>query len=355
MKIRSITYWLCLASAALPVSADIFIMNDGTKYEGTIIRQDPTSYVVEVQVTKTIKDERTLAKADVTKIEPSQPDLTAFEGVANLIPVPDMLTPVEYTARIAKVEKFLVTHKGSVKSKNAREILATLKSEADEILTGGIKMNGKMIPPSEYRANAYDIDSRIQEIKIRALAKDGQTLKALRTFSEFEREFKNTSAYSTLLPFIIQVINAYLREVELLQTSFDTRSKERLAGLERMTTSDRTITERAISEETSALTIRLKQEKDTAIGWVTPDPFLKPSLDDTLTFGRLELTRLSAPKNTTLGDGGKLFREALIEIQKGGENKAAVTSAIKAAETAGVGKKYITILTDTAREKGIKL
>lgn len=355
MKNPSITYLLCLASAALPVSADTFIMRDGTKYEGTIVRQDPTSYVVEVHVGKTIKDERTLAKADVLKIEPEQPDLTAFEDIAKLIPAPDMLTPAEYAARIAKVEKFLVTHFGSKKSKEAKAILATLKSEANEILAGGIKMSGKIVPPSEYRANAYDIDSRIQEIRIRALARDGQTLKALRTFRDFEREFQNTNAYSALLPFIIQVINAYMREVEQLQGSFDNRTKERLAGLESMTVPDRAITERAISDENSTLTIRLKQEKDSAVGWVTPHPYFKPSLDDTLTFGRQELTRLSAPKNATPVDGGKLFRDALILIQTGGEDKTAVVSAIAAAETARVGPKYIAILKDTARAKGIKL
>jgi hypothetical protein len=311
--------------------------------------------VVEVQVTKTIKDERTLAKADVIKIEAAQPDLTAFEDIAKLIPIPDMLTSAEYVARIAKVEKFLVTHKGSVKSKEAREILATIKSEADEITAGGIKMNGKIIPPTEYRANAYDIDSRVQEIKIRALAKEGQTLKALRAFSEFGREFQNTSACNALLPFVIQVINTYLREIEQLQGSFDARTKERLAGLDRMSTSDRTITERALDEENSALLTRLKQEKDAGIGWVTPHPYCKPSLDDTLTFGRQELTRLGGMRNVAPVDGGKLFRDALTLIQTGGEDKSAVSAAITAAETAKVGPKYIAILKDTARAKGFKL
>lgn len=330
-------------------------MKDGTKYEGTIVRQDPTSYVVEVQVTKTIKDERTLIKTDVVKIEAAQPDLTAFENIGKLIPVPDMLTTAEYSARIAKIEKFLVDHRGSVKSKEARAILATIKTEADVILAGGLKMNGLMTSPSEYLANKYEIDSRNQEIKIRTLARDGHTLKALRTFREFEREFQSTSAYTALLPFVIQIINAYMREVEQLQSSFDSRTKERLAGLESMTTSDRIITERAISEENLALNTRLKQEKDSVIGWVTPHPYSKPSLDDTLTFGKQELTRLSAPKNAIPVDGGKLFRDALIEIQKGGENKVAVTTSIKAAETARVGPKYITILKDTARDKGFKL
>lgn len=355
MKNRSIICLLCLASATLPISADTFIMKDGTKYHGTIIRQDATSYVVEVQVTKTIKDERTLAKLDVVKIEPEQPDLTAFEDIAKLIPVPDMLTPAEYATRIAKVEKFLVTHKGSVKSKDVREILAAIKSEADEILAGGIKMRGKIVSAAEYRANAYDIDSRVQEIKIRALARDGHTLKALRTFKEFEREFQATTAYTALLPHIIQAISEYLREVELVLGSLENRTKERLAGLERMTVPDRIITERALSDEESTLANRLKQEKDAIMGWTTPHPYFKPSLDDTLTFGRQELTRLGGLKNARFVDGGKLFRDAMVLIQTGGEDKTAVTAAITAAETAKVGPKYIAILKDTARAKGFKL
>jgi hypothetical protein len=352
MKIHTITSLLCLASAVLPVKADTFIMKDGTKLEGTILRQDPTSYVVEVQVTKTIKDERTLAKADVVKVEQEKLDLKAFEDVAKLVPVPDMVTAEEYAARIAKVEKFLVDHRGSAKSKEARAILATIKAEAEQIQAGGTKMSGKIVPSAEYRANAYDFDARIQEARIRALVKDGQTLMTLRAFREFDREFQSTAAYAAVAPVVIQVINAYLRDVEQLQVSFEARTKERMAGLERMSTSDRSATERAISEEAAALVTRLKQEKDANVGWVTTHPFFKPALDETLTFGRQELTRIGALKNAAPVDGGKIFRDALALIQAGGGDKTAVASSLAAAETAKVGPKYIALLKAAAQAKG---
>ena len=48
--------------------ADTFVLKDGTTIEGTVIRQDDdANYVIEVQVTSTIKDERVIPKADVVR------------------------------------------------------------------------------------------------------------------------------------------------------------------------------------------------------------------------------------------------------------------------------------------------
>ena len=316
------------------------------------MREDAASYVVEVNITKSIKDERVLAKADVAKIEREQLDLTAFEAIAKLTPVPDLLTEEEYAQRIKTVEKFLTDHRGSSKSKEAKAILAALKSEANEILAGGIKMNGKIVPPAEYRANAYDIDARIQEAKIRAAVKDMQYLRALRAFSEFDRDFRNTTTRAALVPFISQVMTTYMAEIGQSLATFDARVKEREVGLQRMPTADRRATETAIREETAELEKRFKAEKDAKLGWVTTHPFFKPSLEETIAFGKLELTRLSAAKSAAAVDGGKAFRDALSLIQGKGD-KNTVTSAITAAKTAMVAPRYIAILESAAQASGV--
>ena len=196
-----------MTALVLNAGADTFVLKDGSSVEGSILREDDTSYVIEVQVTKSIKDERVIAKADVVKVEGEKKDLIAFESIARLVPTPDALPADEYATRIAAVEKFLKDYRGSSKSSQAKAILGNLKDEANEILAGGIKSNGKIITAAEYRANALDIDAAIQEGKIRALLKEGRYVEALRAFSEFDREFRNTMARAALLPVIIQTIN----------------------------------------------------------------------------------------------------------------------------------------------------
>ena len=97
MKIRPITASLWILALTLPAVADTFFLKDGTTMEGKILRQDATAYFVEVNVTKSIKDERSIAKADVVKVEREQPDLIAFVELSKLIPAPDLLTTVPST------------------------------------------------------------------------------------------------------------------------------------------------------------------------------------------------------------------------------------------------------------------
>jgi hypothetical protein len=208
MKTRHLTTACLFLALSATVDADTFQLKDGTSLEGRVIREDSTSYFLEVQVTKSIKDERTIAKADVRSIEREQPDLKAFEAIQPLLPTPDLLTADEYSQRIRAVEKFLADHRGSSRSKVAKEMLAKLKSEANEILAGGIKMNGRIVTPADYRANAYEIDARVQEAKIRAMIKEGNYLQALRAFNDMSRDFRNTTAHQDILPLITQTINS---------------------------------------------------------------------------------------------------------------------------------------------------
>lgn len=351
MKAHSLAISFSLIALLQPGAADTFTLKDGTVLEGRILRQDATSYHVEVNVTKTIKDERIIPKADVVKIVELKPDLVAFEEIAKLVPAPDLLTVDDYGTRIQAVEKFLKTHVGSTKTSQAKEILSKLKSEANEVLAGGIKMYGRIVPPADYRSNLYDIDSRILETRIKAQAKAGQTLQALRTFSEMERDFRNTNAYVEMIPFMEQVINVHLSQVNQMLSTYEARVKDRALGLERMSQADRRITENAIREELANFETQFKSEKDSKIGWVTPRPYFKPSLDETITFGKQELTRLAAAKNAPVIDGGKIYRDTLNLILSKGEGTA-VTTALASARTAGLAPRYLAKLEEAARASG---
>lgn len=352
MRTPLVILGLGLVAMTGTATADTIFLKDGTQLTGKVMSRDSTHYVIEVRVTKSIKDERKVARADVLRIEEEQPDLKAFEGIAGLVPIPDMLTAADYAARIKQVEKFLADHKGTSKSKEAKALLADLKAEANEILAGGIKMNGKIVPPAEYRANAYEIDASVKAAAIRSMAKAGLTLQSLRAFSEFDRDFQNTEPRREIIPFITQTMRSYLTEVGEMAATFDARNKERMAGLERMSGADRQDTGRAIQEETAALEARFKSEKGASTAWVTVSPFCKPALDDTLNFGKQEISRITGNPAGTV-DAGKIFRDTLALIGGSGE-PTAIHSGIAAAESAKMPPRYLDILKRAAGAKGIK-
>lgn len=328
---------------ALGAKADIFTLKDGNAVEGAILREDDTAYVIEVQVTKSIKDERVVAKADVVKVEGEKKDLTAFESISAFIPVPDVLSANDYAARIQSVEKFIKQHPDSSKLKQAQAILSVLKNEANVVLAGGLKHRGKIIQASEYQANMLDVDAGIREDEIRALLKDGKHLMALRAFAAFDRDFFNTTARAALLPDIIKTIKAYLAQTAQSLAGYDALMKEREVGLQRMQIELRRQTQAALDEEAAAFDKRLKAEKDAKIGWVTTHPSYKPSLDETMSFGKQELTRLTANRTLPAVDAGTAFREALRKIRSRSEDSSK-NSVISEAKSAMVSDKYLAIL-----------
>lgn len=329
-------------------SAETFIMKDGTKYEGRILHEDATTYVLEVQVTKSIRDERKVAKSDVVKIEREAPVQNDFTVISGLLPVPDLQPAGEYAKRMRIVEKYLAEHRMTAKFKDAEAILATLKAESNDITGGAIKLDGKIIAPAEFRLNQYDIEAHLQEGKIRKLVKDGQSLAAMRAFSKFSREYRNTVAYADLLPLMNQLISAYLTEAAANLASYDARVAKRNAGLQRQSAEDRRNTDAAIRAENIELERAFKAEKDAKQVWVTTHPFCKPALEDACTNGKQEYARLTAKTELT-ADGGKAYRDAMTLIKAKGDNadaKPAIIGAIAAAKAALVPRRYLKLLED---------
>lgn len=345
MKIHLLAIsWVLLALAA-PLRGDTFVLKDGSKLEGRILRQDGDSYLLEVQVTKSIRDERLVAKADVVKIERHDPEKVDFSVITQLVPVPDLLTAADYAARIRKVEHFIASHRMTANSREAMVILAKLQAEAAEVAAGAIKLEGQMISAAERQTNAYEVDARIQAFKIRRMVQDRHTLQALRAFSAFERDFPNTTARAELVPLMAQVINAYVADTLNILKGYEARVKERKAGLASMTVQDRKISQTAIREQSVELAHQFKREKDAQQLWVTRHPYSKESLEDAVTSGRQELSRLSAMASelTPEIDGGQAFRNAMHLIQRKGE-EAAIKAAIAAAKSASVPETYLAML-----------
>ncbi|MES2920901.1 MAG: PTPDL family protein [Verrucomicrobiota bacterium] len=348
MKTKSSLAALCLLSITLPSHADTFVLKDGTTLEAKIISETADEYVLEVQVTKSIKDERKILKADVAKKTADQPDLKAFEAIAKLSPTADLMSEDDYLVQIAAVEKFLKDYPASNKAKEAKAILATLKSESAQVAAGGIKYNGKIVSPGEFKANAYDLDARIEEAKIRRQVEAKEYLAALRAFGDFDRDYRTTLSYGALSPLIKQVIQNQVAEAKQLLLGYDARVKARDVGLQQMAAEDRKISENAIKAEAAELEKRYKTEKDAKQLWVTPSPFNKASLEDTVRVGEAELIRIAAVKTALGVDGGKAYRDLYNAVHNGG-NAAAVTAALTAAKTALVAPRYLAPLETAAK------
>lgn len=324
--------------------ADIFHLKDGRVLEATILEEREDSYLLEVQVTRSIKDEVTVAKDDVLSIEREEPDASAFANIRDLTPTPDLLTQNEYTGRIETIREFIENFPDSEHIAEARDSLDTHLTELETIEAGGIKFDGELICRDERLENAYYIDSRIAETSIRRLIQESALRQALRQFNEFEQDFTGSEAWHALLPLMQQVATSHQTSARGMLDDYDDLIAMQEVGLGRMGHEERHNTMRAINERDHSLRNRHQREREDQETWLSLHPYYKPALEETVRVAEREIRRLEAAASQSLQDPtpSQLWRDAIAAIQSGDESAA--NAAIAAARSGRMSATYISRL-----------
>lgn len=328
--------------------ADTIEMKDGTTYEGTVVKEDGEDYIVEIQVTKSIRDERRIPRAEVLRIVAERKDETEFEALPKLVPAPDLLTEADYDARIAQVESYLRKYPRSLKKNEAAKILDQLETERKAIVGGGVKFGGKMISVSERNPEAYALDARIAAAKVKRHGDAGEMLAALRSWTEFEKEFQGSSAYLDTVPYGVKLMRTYLKTVTDALNGFEGRVRDRETGLSRMSSSDRTRAAEAIADEQAAYQRRVEAEKASGFKWFSLDPFVRQPMEETKRQLESEIRRLENLNSASLPKIEEAYAEAWEALTKDGATQQEIDAAYSKARGAQVPAKYLEILADNA-------
>jgi hypothetical protein len=336
---------LAISSNAL---ADSFELKDGTKFEGTVLREEGSDYIIQVQITKSIKDERRIPKADVVSQVAEKKDESAFPEIAKLVPAPDLLDEAGYDARIRKVEAFIKEFPKSPKSPEARKIHDTLETERAVIAEGGIKYEGKMVTAAERAPKAYALDASILASSLKAAVEAGDILTALRTWTKLETQFAGSTAYRETIPYIVKVMRSHLGNVTTTLTGFDARVKTRATSLAGMNGNDRVRSEQAIKEEQDAYLARVAREKAEGIKWTSLDPYVKQPLEETKRMLDSEVRRLTNMNPANLRNTEQAYEEAYAIVTKPESTPQEVQAALSKAKSANLPAAYVEILTKAA-------
>ncbi len=328
--------------------SETFHLKDGRTLEGRLIRESEDSYLVEVQVGRGIWDEVTLSKNDVLKIDQPKQNEKDFDELNKLLPIPDLLGPEEYNARIAQIRQFIARNPDSSLGEKAQEIFDAHIAEQKVIEEGGIKVNGRLINAADRLSDHYEIESRAAEAEIVRLAQSGALLNALRTFSQFEEQFSGSEAWYSLLPLMQQVVAAHQAQAREMLDALDARIARQEVGLSRMAPEERQTTLRAIAERDAALKARHEQERGTRGYWLSINPDYKPALDETIRMADQEIRRLTSAANQTLRQPtpSEVWRNAYAAIQSGDESQ--VRTAIQTARSARLPESYLKMLQELA-------
>jgi len=344
----TVTFFAGLICSA---AADTLHLKNGTTYEGRILRESPDSFVMEVMVTHSIKEEKTVAKSDVANVDRDQPDEKAFVEISKLTPAPDLLTAGDYQSRLASCYKFVKDFPTSSLAAKARAITGELEKELDFISQGGVKLSGRVVSATERQSNKVEIEAQILDTSVRAHARAGEWISALRDFTKLETDYSTTSEFKDVLPLVKQVIQQYHTQLVESSAGLEKRLNDRKVGLERMPVEDRNASARAIAEEDAANVQRLAAEKAAGVKWITPDPYNKATLDESTQYADQEMKRLEALKFDLKSDAGRAWRAAWTAVH--GSDAASATTALSDARAAKVPAALVMELESLAKKSGL--
>ncbi len=329
------------------VQADTIHLTNGEKIEGKVLREEDGNYIVIVSVSDTIRDEKTIAKSDVKRIERETEDAKAFKKIEGFVPTPELLSKADYESRIEKVEAFINSYPKSDNLSDARAIHDYLTEEYKTVRNGGIKFGEEMVSPEDYMANSYEYDAIREGKRIKEAVGRRDFLGALRAFTKYDQTFSDAEGRGEIVTLIKQVLAAYGATIEDSLASLDSRMEKRESGLATMAPDDRAQSKRAIAEQEELITARYEKEKAAREPWVTPDAFHKASLDEARRQVESETKRLeSKPAGEFDSPVAETYRVAWGKLGGGtDEEKKAV---IENAKANGVPETYLERLRERA-------
>ncbi len=333
---------LLIAISLLPlaVMADTYVLKNGDRIEGDLIRETEDSYVLEVRLAPTIKDERVILKNDVKHIIKPDPGNEQFKQLRELVPAPDGLRVGDYKQRIELMTQFIEGFPANEHVRKAISIRDELRDEMRQVEDGAVKIDGVLYPATELRENAYELDARITSRKIKNLVSSRKHLQALRAYKEFQDEFYNTKVHLDLIPLMQQLISHHTTKAAEMRDTLNQRLEDREKGLETMTPSGRRASELAIQQEEDRLKRLFRTETSTQVGWVTVHPYSRQALDYTIQYSKTESGKLEAFLNKGFTDCGALYRE-LYKLKQQGADPKAISDKLRTCQRLGVPSRYL--------------
>ncbi|MEO8207372.1 MAG: hypothetical protein ABI615_14435, partial [Chthoniobacterales bacterium] len=144
-------------------------LKSGEKIQGRITMTTDQEVVMEINVSPTIKDERTIPRSDIAKIDAIGPDERAFNKIKDLTPADTILEPAYYDDVIrAKIDPFLQDYAYSRYVSDVRKIKDTfLKEKARMYKSEEVKFEGAWLNKEAYEKDRYQIDASalLEEMK----------------------------------------------------------------------------------------------------------------------------------------------------------------------------------------------
>lgn len=170
-----------------PGFSDTVILKSGEKLEGTIVAESDSAISLEIQVTASITDRKTINRDEIEEIVVTKEDEIAFTELKEVHVRDNSLEAQEYEAIVSRLNRFLTEFPESTFAEEVKSRLEAFKAEQERVVAGDIKINGNWISAEEAQKKASEIAGHRILMIMQEAMQSQDYVRVLNTFSQFNQ------------------------------------------------------------------------------------------------------------------------------------------------------------------------
>lgn len=317
--------------------ADVVVLKDGKRLEGTITAENPTSVHMRYKATAKIWDDKEIPRSDIAEIIKQKPEEVELIELRKELPTRDLMTAEKYESLIQdRVRPFVNRYPGTKEAKEAEDMIAALQAEKEKVVAGGIKVEGKWLTPDEAKAQSYNLKAYEIYAALREKAAAKDYAGALKEFDKMAPPQLNTYGvqnapqgytlsiyYPKAVDEVRAVLNSYQGQVDQMIKDQPALQKMRDEGLTKLVEPDLSRTKKAIDKEKEQWQATYTAERKVS-RWFTPYKYDLPSLQALATTITSEKARLQTIDTASLSKINAVIGNIMAALPNAGKDPAAL-------------------------------
>lgn len=297
MKIRRFRpTLLILLSGATLAHADILILKNGNKIEGTILDQNQQGVKMKYRLTPKIMDEKVFPVGEIDKVIKQTPQEVEVVELRKILPTMDLLKADEYEQIIQdRLRPFVNKYPGTPEAKEVEDIISKLQEEKTMVANGQVKLEGKWLSVKESKGESFNIEAfRILDSMRKKAAKSDLT-GALREFDRLmipSPAYRGSVYYLQAIPETVSVLDKWISALEKMSSEQPQLDKARKDGLDKLQEPELSKTKNAINDEIAKWRAMVEAERRQKLRWSAPYKYDISSIQSAMKEAVEERTRL---------------------------------------------------------------
>lgn len=308
--------------------ADAVVIKGGERIEGKILSETDTEVTIQYNASATIKDERTIKKTDVEKIEKASPDVEAWNALKEFKVKADSLEPAVYTHYLNLLNSFVTQFPASANAAAAKASIAALEAEKKRVDAGEFKFDNKWLSKEQVQKERVQLLGNAYLQQMKRFAAGGAIAEAMTAFEQLEKQAPGSAAYPEAVELARLSLTAFKQGAEAGLAKLKSQAAEEKAMLEKLSEPKKSQTAKELKAMRDRAEATIAAIERSGAKWVPLNPATERSLSSISSKAGSEISRLNSIQVENM-------KQSLREVEKA---KAAVASGDLEGATAAFTK-----------------